>query len=179
MQKLEEPSLSFYPSPVSFPNINTDTNRQHVPFRFWCASLCSTDTNNAVHTCPAGRMLCGKGCVDCVDTNFRSGYSDSFIDLLTGQGKYAGALPGLPVDGSCVNVKEEGLWNDGRDVEVQVDYTFEGNSSHTYILLCVYVHRPLSAHIQTRSAIAMAAAFFGEHVNESVAPASSFYADLR
>ena len=75
-----------------------------------------------------GRMLCDKGCINCVETNFRTGSSFAFNDILDAVGLKDKSFQGVPVDGTCVSFSSGGAWSDGRDggTSVTVDYKFEG-----------------------------------------------------
>jgi len=77
-----------------------------------------------------GRMLCNKGCEECIETNFRTGYSDSFLAIVERMSNFTGGHNGfqsIPVDGTCITFGTSGDWDDGNGgTAVAIDYKFEG-----------------------------------------------------
>ena len=76
-------------------------------------------------------MLCNKGCEECIETNFRTGVSDSFLEVVDLVGHFAGipsfGFQSIPVDGTCVSLGTSGDWDDGKGgAELAIDFKFEG-----------------------------------------------------
>ena len=74
-------------------------------------------------------MLCNKGCEDCIETNFRTGFSDSFLAVVDLMSTFTGTrgFQSIPVNGTCVSFGTNGDWDDGNGgTAVAIDYKFEG-----------------------------------------------------